>query len=73
MSMTPVGTECVVVDPHGGPKPGGHRLLPERKMAGSLDQSFHEEVIGTFLEQSELDHTAIEIQPGLLIDFYRRG
>jgi hypothetical protein len=68
MSMTTISAETEVAFDHGLGKPGGNRLLPERQMAGALDQILQEQVVGALFGFAQAHLRAVERQPLDLAD-----
>jgi hypothetical protein len=53
MGMPAIGAEGEITLDHGSGKAGRHRLLPEREMAGALDQVLQEQVEGALLRLTD--------------------
>ncbi len=66
--MPTVGAKSVVIGTHGHPETSGNRFLTESKMAGSLDQILHEQVIGALFHLSAFKHRTVEFEPGVLLE-----
>ncbi len=66
--MAAIGAERQVARLHRGGEAGGHRFLPERQMAGALDEVLQEQVEGALLGFAEQNLRAVEFEPHVLAD-----
>src|SRR4029078_1292468 len=68
VGMTAVSAEREIALLHGLGKASGDRLLPERQMAGALDQVLQEQVVGALFRLAQAHLRAIKGQALLLAD-----
>ena len=68
MGMAAIGAERQIALLHGLGKASGDRLLPERQMAGALDQVLQEQVVGALFRLAQAHLRAVQGQALLLAD-----
>ena len=68
MGMAAISAEREIALLHRLGKPGGDRLLPERQMAGALDQVLQEQVVGALFRLAQAHLRAVQGQALLLAD-----
>ena len=66
--VTAIGAEAQILRLHRRGEAGRDRLLPEREMAGALDEILQEQVEGALLGLADHDLQAVELEPLVLAD-----
>src|SRR5882757_7488285 len=68
MGVPTICAEAPVAALHGRTESGGDRLLPDRQMAGALDQILEKQIIGALLDHANLELAAVQGQPRCGVD-----
>ena len=68
VGMAAIGAERKIALLHGDGEARGHRLLPERQVAGALHQVLQKQVVGALLGLADDDLALEQLEPGLLAD-----
>src|SRR5260370_25947002 len=68
MRVAPISAEAPVAGLHRCTESGGNRLLPNRQMAGALDQVLEKQIIGALFHHANLELATVQGQPRRRVD-----